>query len=217
MVRGSPNGIALRPTRPPSPGLSPINCMGERRIRSRFGGLPRGSLSPQRATPRALSPAATPSSPRRRTSCVCCSEFIRPCRAAPSPPLRGRKGRIRASAAAFASPPLREERAGRGHCRTQLVPFSSRPHPCPPSTSPSSFGGGGRVVRARRGRPADAARSTPPRRPHLPTPPLPRPRAPAWRRWGRERRSARRARRGPPSRRSAPSRRRRPPPARPPP
>jgi hypothetical protein len=59
------------------------------------------------------------------------------------------------------------KRAGEGPRRTQFDPVRNHPALCPTPTSPSSFGGGGRVMRARRGRPRRIIRSAHSRTPAL--------------------------------------------------
>jgi hypothetical protein len=118
-------------------------------------------------------PCLDAASPRRRASCRCCSEFIRPCPGIPTSGRRRCGGSTKNVELRPTGPPLPRplspaERE-KGENSIALRKVVSRP------TSPSSLGGGGRVMRARRGRPrtqVDRAEAPPPAVKLLPLSPV---------------------------------------------
>jgi hypothetical protein len=168
---GTSTEIELRPRAPPSRGLSPPNCRGERGIRSCCGRARREGRAPTGLAPLAHLP-------QKRLGEVGCCRRITDRRTAlnwrptggpspdPSPLVPRGEGRIRSrSGRSVASPfphALYGGRTGNGGAHHLVLTDPKLTAACPTSTSPGSFGGGGPVVPARRG-PA-------PERPKRPTP-----------------------------------------------
>ena len=146
----SATDIALRPQ------PLPLVPRGEGRIRLRSGHGPAASAgAPSGSLRLATSPKTAGGGwgcrqmgTRRRTS---------RCAYSPSPTRSSREGRIRSPCRRRGSrhPPPRSLREGPGREALTIRTDSSEAHQRRPHipTSPSSFGGGGRVMRARRGRP----------------------------------------------------------------